>query len=77
MTTQEAELAAFLRVPVVLTLPGSAPMEYERITHVGKSYSDTGIQDYVQLLDKCGRNVVSADPAYVKERGGQNGCCNH
>lgn len=80
MTLQEADTAALMRVPVVLTLPGGIPTEYVRITQLGYSYDYDGRQrPFVQLLDKCGRSVVNADPAYVsvnlyiKEPGQMNG----
>ena len=66
MTMQEAQKAAFLRLPVVLTIPGNKPTEYVRILQVGKMYADTGVSDFVQLLDKCGSSVVCVDPAYVE-----------
>ena len=66
MTIREAQKAAFLRLPVVLTMPGCKPTEYVRILRVGRSYTDNGSKDFVQLLDKCSRSVVNADPAHVE-----------
>lgn len=66
MTMKEAQEAAFLRLPVVLMVPGREPAEYIRILQVGKIYDDHGVSEFVQLLDKCGRSVVNADLAHVK-----------
>lgn len=66
MTMKEAQQAAFLRQPVVLTIPGREPVEYIRILQIGRAYTDAGVSDFVQLLDKCGRSVVNADPAHVE-----------
>ena len=66
MTIQEAKKAAFWRFPVVLTLPGCDPVEYARILQIGINYGDKGFNYFVQLLDKCGRSVVNADPAHVE-----------
>ena len=67
MTMHQANMAARMKVPVMLTLPNKAPMEYARILQVGYSYYKDGQKiPFVQLLDKCGRSVVTADPAYVE-----------
>ena len=67
MTMKQADSAAITQVPVVLTLPGHKPMKCVRILRTGYFYDRPGHRvGFVQLLDKCGRSVVDANPKYVE-----------
>ena len=59
MTLREADEAARKCLPVIFR-----GVEFQRITETGWRYNDKGERaGFVQLLDKCNRSVIYADPA--------------
>lgn len=64
MTLREADVAALRMLPVV-----HDGIEYQRITQTGYTYDEQGNRHgFVQLLDKCDRSVIYADPSKVKTK---------